>query len=385
MRSSFKLFTWRGIAVGIHWSLFVIAALISWSLADTTLPNGAPGYSDGAYWLVGSVTAVAFLASIAAHELGHAIVAQRRGIAVKHIDLWLFGGVASLETQPSNWQAELAVGSAGPAVSLLLGGLGSGTAGVLAALTGPKILEQGFLWFGYTNLVLAGFNLLPGSPLDGGRVLSALRWRHHGDARRARNEAARAGVMVANGLVAVGIVSVFAGLLDSGLWLAFLGWFLGAAARRELAVDQARHVLAGLRIASVMTPNPVTVTPDITLGLLVSNVLPHLRGSTLPVVVDGRLWGLITPDHLRAIPPAQWWTTPVSRIATPASLVPTARPNEELLIVLDRMGSDTGKVVVTDDNNRVVGVVTSTDIARTVRNTAFRELAQHPDTPLNQR
>jgi len=385
VRQTLRLFTWRGISVGVHWSLFVIAALISYSLADVALPSSAPGYSTAAYWIAGVATAVMFLASIAAHELGHAVIAQRRGIAVKSINLWLFGGVAELEEQPKTWQAELGVGIVGPAVSMLLGGVGMGVAGIVAATTDAGLVTQALVWFGSSNLMLAGFNLLPGAPLDGGRVFTALRWKHHGDVHRARREGARAGMTVASGLIAIGIMAVFSGYLDTGLWLAFLGWFLASAARQELAADQARQVLAGITLAAVMTPNPVSVPPGLSLGSLVSDVLPRVRGSSIPVVVDGRLVGLITPDHLRAVPPAQWWDTEVGVVASPRSAISTATPYETLSAVLDRQEGFLRRIVVLDNDDRVVGIVTPTDLARIIQRAALRDMAEHPDTPLNRR
>lgn len=385
MRQTIRLFTWRGISVGVHWSLFVIAALLSYSLAEVALPSGAPGYSTASYWAAGIGTAVLFIASIAAHELGHAVVAQRRGIAVKSINLWLFGGIAELEQQPTSWQAELGVGIVGPAVSMLLGGVGMGVAGLLAATTDLDLTTQALVWFGSSNLLLAGFNLLPGSPLDGGRVFTALRWKHHGDAHRARREGARAGMTVASGLLAVGIMAAFSGYVDTGLWLAFVGWFLASAARQELAADQARHILAGVTLATVMTPNPVTVPPGLSLGSLVSDVLPRVRGSSIPVVVDGQLVGLITPEHLRAVPPANWWGTEVGSVASPLTAIDTATPYEELSAVLDRQSGALRRIVVVDNNDRVVGIVTPTDLARIVQRAALRDMAEHPDTPLNRR
>jgi CBS domain-containing protein len=274
---------------------------------------------------------------------------------------------------------------AGPAVSLLLGGFGMGAAGVLAATTDAQLVTQSIVWFASSNLILGVFNMLPGAPLDGGRVFTALRWRHHGDVHRARREGARAGMAVASGLIAIGIVAVFSGYVDTGLWLAFLGWFLASAARQELADDQARHILASVTLASVMTPNPVTVPPGLSLGTLVTDVLPRVRGSSIPVVVDGRLIGLITPDHLRTVPPARWSDTEVGAVASPLDKISTAGPFEYLSSVLDRQEGVLRRIVVTDTEGRVVGIVTPTDLARIIQRAALRDLAEHPETTLNRR
>ena len=378
MRASFRLFRWHGIAVGVHWSLIVIAALIAYSLAEVTFPAGAANYPTGAYWLVAVVVSIAFLAGIAAHEFGHAVTAQRHGIKVSSIDLWLFGGIASLDTQPQSWRSELAVGISGPIVSVVLGATGVIGSVVVAVGSGPELLGEAFRWFGVSNLALAGFNLLPGAPLDGGRVLSARRWRHHGDARRARCEAARAGTVVASGMIAVGIASVFVGWIDTGIWLAFLGWFLGSAAREELASEESRRLLNGIDVATVMSAPAIMTSPQTTLRTLVTEVLPVVHGSTIPVVEHGVLVGLITPEHLRRVRSDQWATATVGSVATPATSVATAHTGERLGEVLERVGGELQRLVVLDGEGRVVGVVTPTDIARALQHAALRDRAEHP-------
>ena len=166
-------------------------------------------------------------------------------------------------------------------------------------------------------MIVALFNLLPGAPLDGGRVFAAWRWRRHGSPVQAREEAAHAGVRVAHAMIAVGVVVVFIGAGSTGLWLALLGWFLAGAARAELSDVETRHVLDHLTVGEVMTPNPAMVPDTMTLDTLVGCVLPKIHGSTVPVVRDGRLVGLITPDHLRRVAPGEWRLRTTADIATP--------------------------------------------------------------------
>jgi hypothetical protein len=377
MRPSFSLFRWRGIAIGAHWSLLVIAGFLAWGLADSTLPAEAAGYRAVEYWIVGAATSLLFLASITAHEMGHAIVAQRRGLGVSSITLWMFGGVAALEEQPGTWRAELLIGLAGPGVSAVLGGLTMVAAGLVNAWSDSSLIVHGLVWFGTSNLVLAAFNLLPGAPLDGGRVVAALRWRSHGDATRARAEAARAGLAVANLMIAAGVVMIFTGMLDSGLWFAFLGWFLASAARQELAVEVMHHSLENVTIAQVMTSDPVTVPRGTTIGELIHIVLPRARGSTVPVVDQGRLVGLVTPAQFRSLPPAQWDRTVVEAIATPRASIITLHRDDHLDAVLDRVMGGDRRAVVIDAHDVVVGVVSPTDIARAAQHAMLREIAQH--------
>ncbi len=373
MRSGLRLCTWRGIEIRTHWSLVVIAAVLAWSLADSAFPADAGGYSTASYWIAGVCASVIFLASITAHELGHSVVAQRRGIRVRRITLWLFGGIAELDARPQTWNAELAVALAGPAVSLSIGAFSIALATLVWVTTGSGLATAGLAWLGSTNIVLAFFNLLPGAPLDGGRVFAAWRWRMHGSAVRAREEAARAGVMVAHGMIALGVVLVFFGADASGLWLAFLGWFLSSAARAEHEDVETRHMLDHLTVGEVMTTHPAVVPEEMPLDTLVGTVLPKIHGSTVPVIRDGRLTGLITPDHLRRVAPGEWRRRTTADIATPADQLVTAHPEELLLDVVDRLGSNDRRIVVLDATGHVIGLITPTDLARTIRVARLRD------------
>lgn len=373
MKAALRLGSWRGIDIRAHWSLLVIGGILAWSLADSALPANAGGYSTGAYWVAGVLTAVVFLASITAHEMGHSFVAQHRGIHVHQITLWLFGGIAEFDNRPTTWQNELSVAIAGPAVSATVGIGAIAAALVVWGTTGSGLITAALAWLGSTNVLLAAFNLLPGAPLDGGRVFTALRWRRHGSAGRARQEAARAGVIVASGLIALGVFVVFLGAAASGLWLAFLGWFLSSAARAEQGDIETRHVLDRLTVDEVMTPNPAMVPDMMTLDTLVGTVLPKIHGSTVPVVHAGHLTGLITPDRLRRVAPGEWRMRTTADIATPVDELVTAHPDEMLLDVLDRMGTSERRIVVLDARDNVIGLVTPTDLVRTIRVARLRD------------
>jgi CBS domain-containing protein len=181
---------------------------------------------------------------------------------------------------------------------------------------------------------------------------------------------------VSQGLIALGIALVVTGWLDTGVWLAFLGWFLGSAARREVAEGRTRDALGDVSVGMVMTPDPSTVPSSMNLGELVSDVLPRLRGASIPIVDNGHLRGLITPELLRRIPPQQWWTTPVGAVAAPLSAVATASASDRLVDVLDRLTVPNERIVVVDSDSRVIGLITPTDIARIARNAALREAAR---------
>lgn len=232
MRQTVRLGSVRGIPVGLHWSLLVIAGLLSAQLYANLLPELVPGRSSLAYAVVAGATAVAFLASILAHELGHALVADRLGVRVRRVTLWLLGGVAELADEAPRPGAELRIAVAGPAVSVGIGILSGTIAAVLALANAPDLVVGGLAWLAIINLFLAVFNLLPAAPLDGGRILRAALWRHHGDRVRATITASRAGQVVGWALVALGVVEILTSTA-SGIWTALVGWFVLSAARAE--------------------------------------------------------------------------------------------------------------------------------------------------------
>lgn len=373
MRSALRFGSWRGIEIRTHWSLIVIAAVLTSSLADVAFPANADGYPTAMYWVAAALTAIVFLGGILAHELGHSVVAQRRGIRVRRITLWLFGGIAELEGRPRTWRSELSVALAGPAVSAAIGLAAIGGATIVWSSTGSGLATAALAWLGSTNIMLALFNMLPGAPLDGGRVFAAWRWSRHGSPVRAREEAARAGVIVAHGLIAIGIALAFVGLVGTGVWLAFLGWFLSSAARAEFADIETRHVLDNVTVGDVMTANPAMVPEMMALDTLVGCMLPKIHGSTMPVVRDGHLTGLITPDHLRRVAPGEWRMRTTSDIATPVSELVTAHADELLLDVLDRMPPNERRIVVVEGDDHVVGLITPTDLVRTIKIARLRE------------
>ncbi|MCC6437153.1 MAG: site-2 protease family protein [Acidimicrobiales bacterium] len=362
-----------GIHVGANWSVLVVLWLIAWSLAAEQLPVTYPGHSTSAYWAVGVVTAVVFLASLLAHELGHALVATHNGVGVERITLWLFGGVAMLRGEAADARTELRIAVVGPAVSISLAVGYAAVAGFLDASGAPTLMAAAAAWLAFINLVLAVFNLIPAAPLDGGRVLRALLWMRHGDRLRATQQASAAGRGFGYLLVGLGIVELTAGAGLSGLWLVFLGWFLLSAASAEASHALLRQSLAGVTVGQVMTPNPITAPDDIDVAtLLEAYVLTH-RASAFPLLDrHGTFCGLVTLARLKEVPAARRRTTAVLDIACPAADVPTVRPDEPLVDLLDRMaGGRDGRAVVLVDG-RIVGIVTPTDISRIVELTALR-------------
>lgn len=353
-----------GLPLSAHWSVVVILWLFTWSLA-ATLPGAAPGYSTGAYWLAGACGAAILLASLLAHELTHAVVARRAGIAVLGVKLWLFGGVARLGGDATNPRTAFRIAASGPAMSLALAAAFAGAAAGLRAIGAPAIVVAVGWWLAGINLVLGLFNLLPGAPLDGGRILRAYLWRRHGDAFRAAVGAARAGRYVGCLLIGLGLLEFLLSSLVGGVWLAFIGWFLLTAAREEETGLLTRRSLEGVRVADVMTARPHTAPGAISVDEFIQRYLLGDRHSAYPVQdPDGTVTGLITLDSLRRVPTEHRATTLIRDAATPRADVPTSTPDEPVTALLERLNGAKRALVV--DDGRVVGIVTDSDLTRLI-------------------
>jgi Zn-dependent protease/CBS domain-containing protein len=354
-----------GFPVGMNWSVLVIAWLLTWSLATGGLPHGAPGHAQGTYWAAGAVAAVAFLASLLAHELAHAVVARRAGIEVTSITLWLFGGVASLSREPATPAADLRIAAAGPATSLALAGLFGASSVAVDVTSAPHILASVTGWLAGVNLMLGLFNLIPGAPLDGGRVLRAIVWRLRGDRHRAALVATSAGTIVGYGLIGLGLAQFLVAGGIGGLWLVFIGWFLLSAARAEEAHERTRHALFGVTMADAMTPATRPIPAWLAVGDAIERHALTERINAWPVEgFDGRIAGAVTIADLRAVPVDERATTQVSAITTPTDALIQVPLASTVIDLLDRPDNVAGRPVLVTDGDRVVGIVTGADLER---------------------
>lgn len=355
-----------GFPVSAHWSVLVILLLFSWSLA-TTLPATAPGHATSTYWLAGLAGAAMLIGCLLAHELTHAIVARRAGVEVKEVRLWLFGGIARLGSEAGDPRADFRIAASGPAVSLGLAALFAITAAVLQRLTGADLLVATAWWLAAINVILGVFNLIPGAPLDGGRILRAYLWRRHGDRVRATVGAARAGRVVAYLLIGLGLLDFLAGSLVGGIWMVFIGWFLYVAAREEELHAVTGEALAGVSVGQVMTPNPHTTPGWITVEDFITRYLLGDRHSAYPVEApNGSITGLVSLTELRRVTPGDRNTTLVCDVAVPLEQVPTAGPDEPITSLLERLAGTAARRALVVDSGRVVGIITSNDITRLI-------------------
>jgi Zn-dependent protease/CBS domain-containing protein len=362
-----------GVEVRLNWSLLAVFALIVWSLTDGVFPSQNPGLSHGTYLVMAIIAALLFLASILLHELGHSWEARREGIAVDSITLWLFGGVSQFKGRFTSAGAEFRVAASGPLVSI-----GLGVLFVLIALAQlPSSVDGVAAWLGYINLILAVFNLLPASPLDGGRVLHAVLWRAKGDFAWATRIASEVGQGFGYLFIALGIAMfIFQGSF-SGAWLAFVGWYLLQGARAEARYVATEQALAGLRVRDLMVRNPVTVDADSTIGRFMDDVAWARRFTTYPVLEAGRPIGLLVFGSVAAVPRSSWDTRRVRDTMISIDRVPQLTEDEQAVDALADLSASVNRGLVVDEEH-LAGLLSITDLAR-----ALEVRARRSDRPVN--
>ncbi|AKH82528.1 peptidase M50 [Streptomyces sp. CNQ-509] len=366
MRATFTLGRIAGIRVGVHWSVVLIFGIILVGLAQGQLPDSDPGRPRALYWAAGLVAALVFFVSLLAHELAHAVVARRNGVDADDIVLWLLGGVARLKSEASSPGAELRIAGIGPLVSLVLGGLFVLGTWLLHHASAPELVVQVMGWLAGINLLLAVFNSLPAAPLDGGRLLRALLWWRTGDRLRAIAGATAAGRALGWLLIVLGFVWFLRGGGFSGLWLALIGWFLIGAATAESRQAQLRGVLSGVPVRNAMTPDPVVVPASLDVAHLLDN--PLYRHSAFPVLGgNGEPVGLVTLRGARHVRPDHGGTVTVGEVMVPLAELVVVGPDDSLADLLPRMSPGPEHRVLVTEEGRLAGILSLSDISRTVR------------------
>lgn len=364
MKQSVRLGQVRGIVVGAHWSVAVILVIIAEVLAVSVLPAAVPHQRPALYWTAGVLAAALFLASLLAHELAHALVARRSGVAVRSITLWMLGGVTEFEGEPPTPAADFRVAAAGPAASLLAGGIFYGLAAAIHAAGGSRAAVAAGVWLALMNGILAVFNLLPGAPLDGGRVLRAALWRHWGDRERAERATARAGQALGAVIVGLGVAETLAYQYLNGLWLVLIGWFLISAAGAEGQASATQAALADLRVADIMTPHPDMARGWRSVEEFAADAATS-RQDAFPVVgYDGNLTGVVLRSQLARIPQRDRARLQIEQAAITVPPGYLAAPDNPAGPLAGRtpLGGQVIAVVLAD--HQVTGIVTASDLKR---------------------
>jgi Zn-dependent protease len=301
-RGGFALFRIAGIQVRVDPSWFLIIVLIWWSLAAGYFPRLHPDAGAVATWAAGLLTALLFFASLLLHELSHCFMARRAGLEVPSITLFLFGGASEMAREPDDPDTELRIAIVGPLASFALAGLFWGASRALPAAT-PDLLVGVVRYLAWINLALAVFNLLPGFPLDGGRVLRAWLWRRTGSLQRASRVATQAGKGLGAGLAVLGVLQIFSGALIGGVWLVLVGLFARGLAESSYQSLMLRQLLQEVSVGDVMVREPVTVRPDLPLDRLVEDYVLGRGFRGFPVVEEGRALGLVSVEQVKRVPP----------------------------------------------------------------------------------
>ncbi len=364
MTASWRLGTIRGISIGLHWSMAIVFALLTVSLATAYFPSTAPDLPDAAAWVMAIVASVLFFTSILLHELGHSFTAQHYNLPVESITLFVFGGVAQIGGRAKSAEIELRVAAAGPAVSF---GLASLFGIVWLVSRGTDYIAAPALWLGTLNLMLGLFNLLPGFPLDGGRILRALVWQSTGNETRAEQIALVSGQIVAFGMMGVGALFVLNGNFANGIWLIFIGWFLQNAAVSEATGSSVERILEGATVAQAMGPAETQIPGRMMVRQLIDDyVLPSGERHFI-VSDDDTPRGIVTLRDVTQVPQDRWDWTPVREVMRPWSSLTTVRPDAPLQEAFRIMDDERVRQLPVVDNDRTLGLLTREEVLHYIR------------------
>jgi Zn-dependent protease len=365
--AGFRIARVFGIPIYLHPSWFLVFALITLSLAGGFAAENQD-WSTGQQWAVGVLASLLFFGSVLFHELSHSVVALHYKIPVNSITLFVFGGVARITRDPVRAWHEFLIAAAGPFSSCVLAG-----GFYLLQITSPmgSVRYEVGEWLSLVNFSLAMFNLIPGFPLDGGRILRSILWGATGNFPRSTRIASRTGEVIGFLMIALGIAAALFGRRAGfgafeGLWIAFIGWFLLNMARQSYAQAQAQDTLAGLTVADIMAHDAPIVARDLSLEEY-SHEVARSKSRTHLVVADGHLAGLMTLDALKSVPQSEWMGTSVQAVMLPRDRVNWTTPQETALALMDRMRNEGLQEVAVVDNESVVGLVTLDSVAQAVQ------------------
>jgi Zn-dependent protease/predicted transcriptional regulator len=364
MGKGLQLMRLGGIKIEIDFSWIFIAALVVFSLGSGYFPANYPLWGEGQIWIAAIITAILFFVSVLLHELSHSFVAKSRGIEVDSIRLFIFGGVSNIKREAKTPFEEFIIAVVGPLCSIVLAGI----AYLIASVATPGSSVQAVAsYLAIINLSLGIFNLIPGFPLDGGRVFRSILWGTIKDYTKATRIAAGVGRIIGYLFIAAGIWLALAGGLIDGLWIGLIGWFIISAASQSYQQVVVSNLLRGVSVGQVMSrPNQVAF-PNMTLNQLVHQHFIYQGERVVPVVENGYLAGLVTPENVRNIPPEQWNNMTVAQIMTRRQNLQVARPNDDLQTTLETLGQQERAqymLPVINQEGYFVGILTPLEVMR---------------------
>jgi len=369
VKAQVKLGRIAGISIGLHYSWFIIALLIALSLAQH-FRSIAPQWGNTVVWTAAVVTGVLFFVALLLHELAHSLLAKARGLRVRAITLFALGGVSQIESEASDARSEFWIAIVGPITSLVIGLVVLGTARLAGWLPGSEPATpviSVLVWLGYINITLAGFNMIPGYPLDGGRVLRAVIWWITRNADRSTRLAAQVGQGVAFLFILSGLFRFFVGANFGGLWLAFIGWFLLDASRASYAQVELMAGLRGRSVADIMDRDFPTVEGHLSLQDFVDEYLLRSGRRCFVVVQNGKVAGLITLHEVKSVDRGGWSQTSVQSVMRPLGQLRTVAPDTPALQALELMSREDINQLPVISGGRIEGVFSRGHVLRFLR------------------
>lgn len=357
-----SLGTILGFDIGIDASWIFIAGLVTWSLAKGWFPARHEGLGNATYWAMGAAGAIGLFVSVVLHELSHSLVGRRYGIEMRGITLFLFGGVAQMGNEPSTPKAELVMAAAGPIASVVIGGGFFLLSYASEAAAAPTSVTGVLAYLGLINLVLAGFNILPAFPLDGGRVLRAILWKTKGNVRWATRVTAQVGVVFGMAFMVLGLMALLGGNVVGGMWWFLIGLFLRSAARMSYQQLLVRRALQGEPVRRFMRTEPRTVPLHTPVRTLIEDFFYQDYHKMYPVVDDGQLLGCVTINRVKGVSQDQWDTRTVRDLMTACSDHNTIQADTDAVDALSLMRRSGISRIMVVDGTQLVGVLTLKDI-----------------------
>jgi len=356
---SLKIATVMKIPIKIHFSWLIVFGLLTWSLSSYYFPEAAPGLSDVSYWFIGSIAAIMLFVSVALHELGHSYVARRYGISITSITLFIFGGVANMKGEPPTPRSEFRMAIAGPITNFILS--------ILFFFLYSEPFSPGvkalFLYLSKINLILGVFNLVPGFPMDGGRILRSILWRTRNDYFSATRKASLIGQRTALFFIFFGMFSIFVGS-PGGLWLMIIGWFLYFSAHGSYQHTSLQENLSGIKVRDVMAHEIVSVAPTMTIDEVVNEYFLKYAYGGFPVYDNDQFLGTVTLKEVKHIYRKEWKDVKISEIFIPHSSKWEVSPEMDVMKAIEVMVTQNrGRLMVVQDG-KVIGMVTRNGISR---------------------
>ena len=359
---SFKLLSIFGISIHINYTWFIVVVLVAWSLASGYFPQQVPDRSSLIYWGMGFLASIVFFLCILAHEMSHSYMSKKSGIPVPRITLFVFGGVAHISREPGDPGTEFKIALAGPLMSAILWGLFFGLWVLFGTIYETSLISALFGILAVVNGVVAIFNLVPGFPLDGGRLLRAYIWKKTGNLNKATFITSQVGKVFAIGLIFLGFFQLLVGEIIGGMWLIFIGFFLEQAATSGYQQTLLRESLTGTKVKEIMSPDPISVNESISLNELVENFFFKHRFASYPVVKDGKFLGYVTLNHIKHLPRERWDKLRVADVMNTLPPELFLHPEEEAVEALSKMvRSGRGRLPVVD-KEKLVGILTRKDV-----------------------